>query len=324
MASLPDVDTWLIVMENMPMILFRPSVVLSCLILCVGLNAHAGTLDDLERDATKPKSKSSGSSSSSSGSYSSSSGSYSSGSDDDNSLQADLAAGIAELMFRITAEVVGFGLTAMAQGGEDSVQRYARSELLDSNDRDVSNGVVPAASGLDAADNVAGFGPSLFRKQGDPILPSVRVTSQWLSGSDNISAQLNRFEGGYGLLGFSYSRNTLDEQGDELTLENTLVHYRMSFGNDVSWDLAYGRGKMNGNQSHNGDVFAMPIRYRMNPDWHFEYYPVWSSYNGGSLSEHSFSFNYHYKYMGLSVGHKRWSAGPTTVSGLFTGLYLVF
>ena len=293
----------------------RPTIILSYLLLCFALNTHAGTLDDLERDATKPKSKSSGSSSSSS----SSSGSYSSRSDGDGGIGADLAAGIAELVFKVTVEVVGFGITAMAKGGENSASRYEHSNsgFLASED-------FPLPDVNNLTDRDLQISAPLFRKEGDPILPSVRLTSQWLQGSDNVSAQLNRFEAGYGLIGLSYSRNTLDEQGDTLTLENTLVHYRMSFGNDLSWDLAYGRGKMNGNQSHDGDVFAMPIRYRINPAWHFEYYPIWSSYNGGSLSEHQFSFNYHYKYTGVSIGHKRWSAGPTTVSGLFAGLYLSF
>lgn len=284
--------------------------------MCLSASVVAGTLDDLERDATTPKAKSSGGSSGAS----QSSGSYSRGSDEPSDFESQLAAGMAELVIRITAEVVGFGLSAMAQGGENSVQRYAHANA----DARQTPAPLPIASGLDASDAALHVPEFLFRKQGDPILPTVRLTSQWVSGSDNVTAQLNRIEGGYGLLGFSYSRNQLDEQGDKLTLENTLVHYRMSFGNDLSWDLAYGRGKMNGNQSHNGDVFAMPIRYRMKPDWHFEYYPVWSSYNGGSLSEHQFSFNYHYKFMGISIGHKRWSAGPTTVSGVFTGLYLSF
>ena len=168
------------------------------------------------------------------------------------------------------------------------------------------------------------FQDKLFRTNGDPILSSIKFTSQWLGATDNITAQLNRIEAGYGFFGLSYSENTLDENGDKLTLSNTLMHYRMSFGNHFSWDLAYGRGKMNGNQSHKGDVFAMPVRFRMDPNWHFEYYPIWSSYNGGSLFEHQFSLNYQYQYIGVTAGFKKWSAGPTKVSGLFTGIYLVF
>ena len=165
---------------------------------------------------------------------------------------------------------------------------------------------------------------NLYRTTGDPLVPMLRASSQWLYSSNNINAQLNRIEAGYGFFGISYSQNKLNEDGDELTLANTLIHYRMSFGNNFSWDFAYGRGKMNGNQNHDGSVFAMPMRFRLKPDWHLEYYPVWSSYKGGSLAEHQFSVNYHYKYLGATVGYKTWSAGTASVDGLFTGLYLSF
>ena len=159
---------------------------------------------------------------------------------------------------------------------------------------------------------------------GDPILPMFRASAQWLNTGSDINAQLNRIEVGYSFLGMSYSQNILNENGDQLKLSNTLIHYRMSFHNNFSWDLAYGRGKMNGNQEHDGSVFAMPMRLRFNPNWHFEYYPVWSSYKGGSLAEHQFSFNYHYKHLGTTLGYKTWSAGNASVDGLFAGVYLSF
>jgi hypothetical protein len=250
---------------------------------------YAGTLDDLESDATKPSKRSGGSSSSSDNSNSSSSG---------NAVSDQLAAGFAEMILEVSFKLAELGLTVLAEGGESSVQRYA-------NKTQVSEG-------------------SLYRLKGDPILPTMKIATQFLSGSDGVTAQLNRVEGGFALLGFSYSENKLKESGDALTLSNTLVHYRMSLGNNISWDLAYGRGRMNGNQVHTGDVFAMPIRARITPAWHFEYYPVWSSYNGGSLSEHQFSVNYQYKHYGITAGYKKWSAGLTDVDGVFGGLYLSF
>jgi hypothetical protein len=51
---------------------------------------------------------------------------------------------------------------------------------------------------------------------------------------------------------------------------------------------------------------------------------VWSSYNGGSLSEHQFSVNYQYQHYGITAGYKRWSAGVASVDGVFGGLYLSF
>ncbi len=266
-------------------------LILLASMLVVAASTQAGTLDDLEAEATKP-SKRSGSSSnnnSSSNSRDSSSG---------NGLSDQLAAGFAEIIVEISFKLAEAGLTVLAKGGESSVYRYANKTKVSTD--------------------------SLYRQKGDAILPTVKIATQFLSASDGITAQLNRVEAGFALLGFSYSENKLKESGDALTLSNTLIHYRMSFGNDISWDLAYGRGRMNGNQVHTGDVFAMPIRLRLNPAWHFEYYPVWSSYKGGSLSEHQFSLNYQYKHYGITAGYKRWSAGLTSVDGLFGGLYLSF
>lgn len=281
---------------NSSHLLYKRFALSMCLIFTVSIS-QAGKLSDLETSASKPKKRGTSSSSSSSGSSKSGSGS---------AIGDKLAEGIAELIFRVTFKIAETGITVLGKGGENSVNRYAKS--------------APVLIQSEEGEREVG----LFRKLGDPILPTLKLSSQWLDSSDNITAQLNRIEGGYGLIGFSYSENTLNEDGDELTLSNTLVHYRMSLGNNLSWDLAYGRGRMNGNQSNEGDVFAMPIRLRLNPDWHFEYYPVWSSYNGGSLSEHQFSMNYHYKYVGVSAGYKKWSAGLTTVDGIFAGLYLAF
>jgi len=248
-------------------------------------NVSAGTLDNLEKESTKPQTKSSSSSSSSSRRG-----------DGPNSLQG----AIAEALVKVTFQAIEFSVKTMAGMGVISKERYLRTAPIEAEDRMLQ----------------------LFRKPGDPLLPTFSFNAHWLNGSDNISARHNRVELGYGPLGVSYSQNTLNENGDKLTLTNTLIHYRMSAGNNFSWDLAYGRGKMNGNQSHDGDVFSMPIRARANPKFYFEYMPTWSSYNGGSLSEHQFSGNWRFNYTGLSLGYKSWSAGDTNVRGFFAGFSL--
>ncbi len=281
------------------------------------LPAQAGQLDNLESEATKSKSRSSKSSSSKNNTSSSSSGS-------DNSLESRVAAGIAEILVEATFKIVGYGMIAMVAGGDQSNKRYLSIQpepliipYFESSDFQSSDLQSPETETEHQLE-------SLFRSKGDPLLPTLRLSSHWLHSSNNINAQLHRLEAGYSFFGISHSQNSLNEDGDQLILANTLMHYRMSFGNNFSWDLAYGRGKMNGNQAHNGSVFAMPMRIRFKPDWHFEYYPVWSSYKGGSLAEHQFSINYHYKYVGATLGYKTWSAGTASIDGGFAGLYLSF
>ena len=280
------------------------------------LPAQAGQLDNLESEATKSSSKSKSSSSKNS---SSSNSSFT------DELEAEVAAGIAGFIVEATVKIVGYSAMAVVAGGIISNERYIRSlpEPIDNNEPDPENkenSKEEINKEIDTEIDTEGF----YRAKGDPILPMLRISAHWLDSGNDVSAQLNRIEAGYSFFGISYSQNILKEDGDQLKLSNTLIHYRMSFSNDFSWDLAYGRGKMNGNQEHDGSVFAMPMRYRFNSDWHFEYYPVWSSYKGGSLAEHQFSFNYHYKYIGATLGYKTWSAGDTSIDGLFTGLYLSF
>lgn len=283
--------------------------------LCLNLSilpVYAGQLDNLEREATKSSSKSKKKSSQNSSSNNSS-GKTSFGDD----IKSEIAAGIAEIIVEASVKIVGFSAMAIVAGGAFSNERYAKTlpEPIDNNN--------PESEDSSEVRN-ENFLKELFRANGDPMLPMLRISSHWLYSNSDINAQLNRIELGYSFLGMSYSQNSLSEDGDKLTLANTLIHYRMSFHNNFSWDFAYGRGKMNGNQEHDGSVFAMPMRLRFKPNWHFEYYPVWSSYKGGSLSEHQFSFNYHYKYIGATLGYKTWSAGTASVDGLFTGLYLSF
>lgn len=295
----------------------KASITIPVLILTLLTStAQAGKLDDLESESTK--------SSSSSSSKSSSSSSYSSSNSSDSSSSNSLSGAVGELLAEIIVQAVGLGIKTMAHAGENSVYRYEHHKPAEEQEQ-IKQKLMQAISYEEIKKlKEREYQNSLYRSKGDPILPTVRLSSQWLYADENINAQLYRAEIGYGFFGMSFSQNNLQESGDTLSISNTLVHYRMSFGNNFSWDLAFGRGKMNGNQKHDGSVFAMPIRYRYNRDWHFEYYPVWSSYEGGSLAEHQFSFNYHYQHMGATVGYKTWSAGTTTVDGLFTGLYLSF
>lgn len=281
------------------------------------LPAQAGQLDNLENEATKSSSKSKSSSSKNS-SKNSSYNTSSSNSSFSDELEDEIAAGIAGFIVEATVKIVGYSAMAVVAGGVVSNERYIRSqpEPTDNNELHPEN----KERDKDKEIDTEGF----YRTKGDPILPMLRISSHWLHSDNDINAQLHRIEAGYSFFGISYSQNILNEDGDQLKLSNTLIHYRMSFANDFSWDLAYGRGKMNGNQDHDGSVFAMPMRYRFHPDWHFEYYPVWSSYKGGSLAEHQFSFNYHYKYIGATLGYKTWSAGDTSIDGLFTGINLSF
>jgi len=257
---------------------------LAVLICSVSFPADAGTLDDLETSATKPKSSSQRSSSSTT---------YESSGDSDarSDLAADLTFSIFEFVFRVTGEVMGYG-------GESSGYRQQ----------------------YQSPDHKTG----LYRLPGDGLLPVARLEAHVLNASDGITGQQTRVQVGYGAVGFSHTQSRLFEETDSLTMSYQMLHYRMSFGNKVNWDLAFGSGSMIGDARYKGTVFASPVRVRLAPQWHVEYFPVWSSFNGGAMVEHQTSLNWQQQHWGAQVGFKKWVTDSVAVVGSFIGLSLTY
>ena len=278
----------LVKIEGGIQVLFKKILLLVA--LCAVVPSHAGVLNDLEESATKPKSKSDSGSSG----KTNNSGRESSSSNGD-SIGGDLAAGFFTWVVKTTLNAIG---SVIAYGGESSWQRYAAKEPEDKD--------------------------SLFRVPGDGLLPTAKIDTHFLLASDDITGHQTRVEAGYGLLGVSHTKNRLFERSDSLTMDYTLFHYRMSFGNRFSWDFAAGSGRLHGEDRYDGTVSAMPMRYRFSDKWYGEYFPVWSSYNGGAMAEHQFGLNWQQKYFGVSMGYKEWLTDNTNVEGFFVGMNIVY
>ena len=163
----------------------------------------------------------------------------------------------------------------------------------------------------------------LYRPFGDPIQPMMRVQTQWFTGSE-VDSHTYKLEAGVGPFGISITDSHLKDNDDELDIKNVLFHYRMSFGNHVSWDLAYGQGTMKGNETHKGSVISLPARIRLVDTLHFQYIPTFSDYGGSSLNEYEFSLNWQKNHLGVTTGFKRTVSGDVSISGVFGGLYLNF
>lgn len=256
-------------------------------VLCAVIPSYAGVLRDLEESATKPKSSSSSSSKPKSNSKSSAS--------DSDTIGGELAFSLVTWIVETTLYTVG---KVIAYGGENSWKRYG---VMEQEEKD-----------------------SLYRLPGDGILPSFKLDTHYLLASNDVSGHQTRIELGYGLLGVSQTKNRLFERSDSLTMNYTLFHYRMSFGNRLSWDLAAGFGRLHGEDSYDGTVSAMPIRYRFSDKWYGEYFPVWSSYNGGAMTEHQLGLNWQKKHFGVSMGYKEWLTDNTNVEGFFVGVNMVY
>ncbi len=243
------------------------------------------------------------------------------------------------LVLCIPSIVLANGLDTLEASATKPVTRASQNtqpekKTAQSNNSDSSNTFIGALAEVTAMMIIAGGENSLarltnnrandkseyFRKKGDPLLPMVRLNTQFLSGSQDTTAHISRLEGGFGFLGFSHTQSHLYQGDKTLSTQYTLVHYRMSYGNDMSWDFAIGEGLMSGNQDYSGSVFAMPIRIRYSPSIHFEYYPVWSSYNGGAMSEHQLAIHWQKQFFGMSFGVKNWVSDLNEINGAFFGL----
>ena len=163
----------------------------------------------------------------------------------------------------------------------------------------------------------------LYREFGDPIQPMFRLQSNWFTGSE-VDSHAYKFEAGMGPFGISYQKQSLQDNEDELDLSQFLFHYRMSFGNHVSWDIAFGQGKMKGQSNHQGRVISLPARIRLVDTVHFQYIPTFSDFGGASLNEYEFSLNWQKDHVGLTTGFKRTVSGDVAISGVFGGLFLNF
>lgn len=257
--------------------------------------AHAGAVADLEREATKEESSDSGGSSSNS----SSSRSYRSYDDDDEDDTSEADAAFALLY------VVGYGIAALAAGGSLSADRYNASEPMMMSD--------------------GSSDPStMFRRPYDPILPMFKASTFAMKGSHSTDVVGFQLEAGVGPLGISHTQHSFKDKTDTLDYSATMFHYRMSGSNDVSIDLAFGGAELDGENKTKGKVFAIPVRLRLNEHVHFEYYPMISRFNDSELRDHKISLNFQKDFYGVSVGMRSFSAGDTSISGLFGGLYLSY
>lgn len=269
------------------------SIIVLIMIYTLTGNTYGGTLKRMEESATKSQGGSS--SSSSSVEVSSSTTKKRSGSSSSSSLGDDFAGRVLGALLSIPMKAAE---AALAYGGESSMDRYNSTEPTESD--------------------------PLYRKPGDGLLPTVKIDAHFLLASDDITGQQSRVELGYGMYGFSHTTSRLFEKSDSLTMSYNLFHYRMSFSNRLSWDLALGEGKLNGDDEYSGAIAAMPIRFRFSHLWYGEYFPVWSSYNGGAMAEHQFSINWQEQFFGIYLGYKEWITDDTEVKGFFLGGNLVY
>lgn len=261
--------------------------------------SFAGKLSDLEKSATKSsESRNRSGSSSGSGSGSSSSGGG-------YSIGDQLFGYIIEGMVRITVRLVSW---SVSYGGTASLRRF---ECESSEDQ---------CSVTGDEDDKTYF----YRKSGDTVLPMLKLNVSALSSGD-ISGYTGYAEAGYGPAAISYELHNLVEDGNHLAISNTLLHYRMTFGNRFSVGLAAGTARLEGNDHNSGTAFGFPVRLSFdNGKYTFEYYPVSYAFEGSALNVDQFTFSRNYDNVSALIGLKRYSTSEVEFSGVVGGIQFNF
>jgi hypothetical protein len=188
---------------------------------------------------------------------------------------------------------------AIADGGRRSLQR-------------VSSGY---AAGLDD------FTPSSPRVNGEPLIPFVRYDFALQRVSGDVSAHMNRVEGGYGPVGVYLEDYSFFEKSSQSTLDfkRSMVLYRMA-GDTVEIDFGAGQTVMTGLGRKVIDAFLLRSRFRINENVTVDFQPVW----GTGLDDYEFALSYGWQYGAFKAGYRSLNSPTATLSGFFAGATLYF
>lgn len=245
----------------------------AALLLILPAPVYSGQLEDFEKDATRPHQKNPRPTTVSTAEKKSSSDELLSDTGD------ELAACLVEGAFRITFAI-------LSEGGSQSWKRI----------------------GFDEAGTKAGAGS---RKQGEALLPSIRLDALFQNVEGDVSATDLRLELGHGPLGAQVRRTVYDEKDPLTSMEVMQYHllYRMSAGDYWEIDLGFGGITLSGLQNNSGLSVTVPVLFHPSEFFGFEFRPAWSSINENSIQDREFAIVLGARYVSIKAGY-RWMRSP--------------
>jgi len=149
------------------------------------------------------------------------------------------------------------------------------------------------------------------RREGEALIPVLRIDVTYQNAGSDITAWDYRFEAGYGPVGFQMRRTVYDENAPAASLEVFEYHalYRMSAGSKLEVDLGVGAMILNGLQSNNGYSVTVPILYHPTDFYGLEFRPVWSSINENDIQDFDLAVLFGWRYASVKAGY-RWLRSP--------------
>ena len=267
-------------------------VILSAVVLCTSGLSHAGKLDDFEKDSTKKKQEEKSKSK-------------------DTSICGEIIGGI---LGAIIGVFVAEGVHEIAKGGKDGNKSGAGNKETDKEDNEKN-----------PADQVGEESPPL-EKRGDPLRPIVRIDASYQHLSSDLKAQDYFAEFGYEPVAVSgrFTHFMESDPDDTMNAAEIFLLYRMKFKDMVEVDLGIGDMLLDGESSHSGISFTVPVKFKPVDYAWLEFRPAIASINGNFMQDYDLSAHVGWRYASIKAGYRWFMSPDETLDGPYLGLSLYY
>lgn len=186
---------------------------------------------------------------------------------------------------------------------------------------EVTMGILAGGGSASMQRIAPGEDASLYRNDGEPLIPFVRYDFAYQRASANISAHINRFEGGYGPLALYLEGYTFNERSPDSTLEiqRQMILYRMS-GQRAEIDIGLGKSIIVGRLRTEINALSMRGRFMLDDNLSIDVQPIW----GDRMNDYELTLLYGRQFGSLKIGYRSLASPGTSLRGPFAGFALYF
>lgn len=229
----------------------------------------------------------------------------------------------------------------------DSNKNSGTNKKTETNAKDKgSDGIYDIFAAL-AIDMIVGGGQSSFMKaqsfgastpaagpffsvspklSGDRLIPFARFDYYGAEITSNVYAKDATLELGYGAFAL-YGKDSLfieRDSGDELTLRQWLIDYRMLLTNQFQLSIGTGKYQIRGNSKTTQDAAKAGLVMNLFNGLYFDYSYLKSKGSQFSIIDQEASFTYAFKNIGLKAGYRKVDTSGAKLTGPFAGFTLQF
>ncbi|MGA1871722.1 MAG: hypothetical protein ACMUJM_24605 [bacterium] len=163
------------------------------------------------------------------------------------------------------------------------------------------------------------------RELGYPLSPFFRIDIGYQNVESDIYATDSRIEGGYGLIGAQFRKTVYmeDTPSDELSITHIHALSRILFGGGkeevLEIDMGIGASIINGDNTNSGISFSSALLFYPLKIVGFEFRPCWSSINDNSLSDYDMGLLFNWLYVSLRIGYRWVESENESLNGSYVG-----